>query len=91
MSFPMNLSRAQAAAKETDEEAVLIGEVWKTLPIKSAMGSYASIFGEELDSVTNYPLRSIWLDFLGKAGASLTHRRIMSCWKIIPRSIFMPP
>lgn len=73
--------------KEADPEAILIGEVWEDASNKISYGKRREyLWGEELDAVMNYPLRQIWLDFLlGRAGAHLTHRRIMSLYENYPR------
>ena len=73
--------------KEADPEAILIGEVWEDVSNKISYGKRREyLWGEELDAVMNYPLRQIWLDFLlGRAGAHLTHRRIMSLYENYPR------
>lgn len=78
------------ALKESDPEAVLIGEVWEDATNKVSYGELREYFwGEELDATMNYPLRGIWLDFiLGKTGASMTHRRIMSLYENYPRENF---
>lgn len=59
------LAMISAAAKQTDPEAVIIGEVWEDATTKFSYGvkrSYA--LGGMLDSVTNYPLRQAILAFL---------------------------
>ncbi|MHB8137398.1 MAG: glycoside hydrolase family 13 protein [Smithellaceae bacterium] len=53
------------AARQTDPESVLIGEVWEDATTKYSYGAkrhYA--LGNMLDSVTNYPLRSALVGFL---------------------------
>ncbi|MGI6162058.1 MAG: glycoside hydrolase family 13 protein [Christensenellales bacterium] len=55
----------RGAVKRANPEAVLIGEVWEDATNKQAYGKtreYA--MGQGLDSVMNYPLRSLIIDFL---------------------------
>ncbi|HBS60358.1 MAG TPA: alpha-glycosidase, partial [Firmicutes bacterium] len=51
--------------KETDQDSILIGEVWEDA---SSKVSYAErrgfLRGDELDATTNYPFRQAALDFL---------------------------
>lgn len=59
------LALMYAAAKKTDPESVLLGEVWEDATTKLSYGArrrYA--LGGMLDSVTNYPLRSALISFL---------------------------
>jgi 4-alpha-glucanotransferase len=76
--------------KAADPEAVLIGEVWEDASNKISYGKLREyLWGEELDSTMNYPLRSIFLDFmLEKKDAFVTHRRIMSLYENYPRENF---
>ncbi len=62
------------AAKETDADAVLIGEVWEDASHKVSYGELRGYFrGDELDAATNYPFRRAALDFLlGRQDASST-------------------
>ncbi|MEL7568546.1 MAG: 4-alpha-glucanotransferase, partial [Dehalobacterium sp.] len=78
------------AVKETDPEAVLIGEVWEDASNKVSYGKLREyLWGEELDSTMNYPFRSIFLDFiLGKIDAPMAHKRIMSLYENYPRENF---
>lgn len=51
--------------KKTNSEAVIIGEVWEDASNKVCYGEMRSYFlGDELDSVMNYPFRSIIISFL---------------------------
>ncbi len=66
------LAMIHAAARQTDPEAVMIGEVWEDATTKFSYGEkrhYA--LGGMLDSVTNYPLRNAVIGFLtGKTDAN---------------------
>ena len=59
------------AVKQTDSNAVLIGEVWEDATTKYSYGTKrAFALGRELDSVTNYPFRNAVIEFLtGKKGS----------------------
>ncbi|MGE5631434.1 MAG: glycoside hydrolase family 13 protein [Caulobacteraceae bacterium] len=51
--------------KVEDPDSVLLGEVWEDASNKISYGKRRSyLMGEELDSVMNYPFRSIMIDFL---------------------------
>ena len=66
--------------KETDEDSVLIGEVWEDASNKESYGKLRQYLqGEELDSVMNYPFRQMVLDFmLGTMDANAVHRGFMN-------------
>jgi len=78
------------AMKEVNPEAVLLGEVWEDASNKVSYDANRQyLWGEELDSVTNYPFRQALLDFiLGHGDASLLHRRLMSLSENYPRDHF---
>lgn len=78
------------AVKKTDPEAVLIGEVWEDASNKISYGERREyLWGEELDSVMNYPLRDILLRyFLGINGATETVARMMSLYENYPPENF---
>ncbi len=61
--------------KKTDPEAALIGEVWEDASHKISYGKQrAYLCGGKLDSVMNYVLRRLMLDFLlGRADAGHTN------------------
>ena len=66
--------------KDLNPEAVLIGEVWEDASNKISYGKRRDyLLGRELDSVMNYPFRSIAADFmLGRADAWRTHLALMT-------------
>jgi 4-alpha-glucanotransferase len=70
----------RARLKELNPEAVLIGEVWEDASNKISYGKRRDyLLGRELDSVMNYPFRSIAADFvLGRADARRTHLALMT-------------
>ncbi len=76
--------------KEQDHHSVLIGEVWEDASNKVSYGqNRAFVWGEELDSVMNYPFRKILLEFLlGENDALLTHRKLMNLYENYPAPCF---
>lgn len=76
--------------KETDPEAVVIGEVWEDASNKASYGIRREyLYGEELDSVMNYPFRRIVLDFLlGQHDAGGTQRALLNLRENYPLQHF---
>lgn len=68
------------AVKETNPDAVIIGEVWEDASNKESYGVKREYFlGEELDSVMNYPLRSALIDFSkNRINAMEFNKKLMS-------------
>lgn len=84
------IKKLRNAVKKVDKDAVLIGEVWEDASNKISYGQQRKyLLGEELDSVTNYPLRSILFDFaLGKINAYELHEKLMNLYENYPVEIF---
>ncbi|TCS81076.1 glycoside hydrolase family 13 protein [Tepidibacillus fermentans] len=84
------IKRFKEVLKEQDSEAVLIGEVWEDASNKISYGQRREYFyGEELDSVTNYPFRKIVIDFLlGHKDAFAVHSTLMSLYENYPIHYF---
>lgn len=76
--------------KAVNEDSVLIGEVWEDASNKVAYDVKREyFFGEELDSVTNYPFRDSVLGFLkGDIDAHYVIRKLMSLYENYPREAF---
>ena len=76
--------------KQTDPESILLGEVWEDASNKISYGKMRQYFwGDELDSVMNYPFRLAVLDFLlRRAAAGAVHRRLMSLYENYPKEYF---
>lgn len=72
--------------QEQDAESVLIGEVWEDASNKISYGKRREYLeGESFDSVMNYPLRQIVIDFLlGKKDGEAVHRALMSLYENYP-------
>lgn len=59
------IKKLRIKLKEVKEDGVLIGEVWEDASNKVSYNRKREyLFGKELDSVTNYPLRQIILDLV---------------------------
>ncbi|MCA1020660.1 glycoside hydrolase family 13 protein [Halobacillus litoralis] len=76
--------------KKKDASSVLLGEVWEDASNKSAYGKRRDYFlGGVLDSVMNYPMRRILLDFVkGDMDAYTVHRRLMTLCEHYPKEYF---
>ncbi len=70
----------RTAVKNTDPDAVIIGEVWEDASNKISYGKLREYFlGSELDSVMNYPLRQALIDLSkNNIDAAEFNKRIMS-------------
>ncbi len=59
------LEQLRTAVKQSDAEAIIIGEVWEDASNKYSYGEHRRfLLGKELDSVMNYPFRQAILDYL---------------------------
>lgn len=76
--------------KEVKEDSVLIGEVWEDASNKTSYGHRRKyVFGEELDSITNYPFRNMVIEFLlGNISADKFIKRFMSLKENYPEESF---
>ena len=76
--------------KEVDKDSVLIGEVWEDASNKVSYSRKREyLFGNELDSVTNYPLRQIILDLVRNyIGNKSFIRRYLSLKENYPKEYF---
>lgn len=68
------------------KSSVLIGEVWEDASNKVSYSKRREyLFGDELDSVTNYPLRNLILQFLkGHTDSYMVNKRIMNIYENYP-------
>ncbi len=75
---------------ELDDDSVLIGEVWEDASNKISYGQLRQYFwGDELDSVMNYPFRSTFIDFiLGHISSEDAEKRLMCLYENYPKDIF---
>ena len=76
--------------KKENKDNVLIGEVWEDASNKVSYSEQRAYFsGGKLDSVMNYVMRSIMLDFmLGKANGTATMERILQQEENYPQENF---
>lgn len=76
--------------KEIDNDSVVVGEVWDDASNKISYSKRRKyLFGKELDSVTNYPLRECLINFVkGYISSEKLKKRIMSLYENYPREIF---
>lgn len=80
----------RTAVKSVNPEAVIIGEVWEDASNKIAYGERRKyFFGDELDSVMNYPLRDALINAaLCRIDSAELDNRIMSLKENYPRPAF---
>lgn len=78
------------AVKKENPDNVIIGEVWEDASNKVAYDELREYFyGDELDSVMNYPLKNAMIDFaLSRIDAKSFDRRIMSLKENYPEPAF---
>jgi 4-alpha-glucanotransferase len=76
--------------KAENPDNVLIGEVWEDASLKTSYGKLREyLWGNELDSVMNYPFREILLSFLlGERTAENVHGALMSLYENYPLENF---
>ncbi|MDX9872728.1 MAG: glycoside hydrolase family 13 protein [Clostridia bacterium] len=84
------IKKIRRAMKETSADSILIGEVWEDASHKVSYGeTRAFLWGEELDTVMNYPFRRAVLDFmLGRTDAAELHAQLMSLYENYPKEAF---
>lgn len=80
----------KAHTKKLKEDSILIGEVWEDASNKVSYSKRRQyIFGEELDSVTNYPFRNSVISFANSSITSTAFmRNIMSLYENYPMENF---
>lgn len=80
----------RSEVKKLDSDAVIIGEVWEDASNKVSYGEMRSyLLGDELDSVMNYPFRSILLSFLhGGIDGDRFKQEIYSLYENYPKETF---
>jgi len=84
------IKELRQAIKNTNPNAVLIGEVWEDASNKVSFNQQREYFlGDELDSTMNYPFRASFLRFiLGESDARVVHHEVMSLYENYPRENF---
>ncbi len=82
------LSTLYAAVKETDPEAVVLGEVWEDASNKISYGHRRRyLLGGQMDSVMNYPFRQAVLEFVRDGNGERFVQRIQSVVENYPPPI----
>lgn len=76
--------------KKLNKDSLLLGEVWEDASNKISYSKRRKyFFGEELDSVTNYPFRDSLIAFLkGEISSFHFMRRMMSLYENYPKEAF---
>lgn len=76
-------------AKSEKEDALIIGEVWEDASNKVSYSENRKyLFGEELDSVMNYPFKDLFIGFLCKtASSSQLASGVMSIMENYPKCV----
>ncbi|MTI79476.1 MAG: glycoside hydrolase family 13 protein [Firmicutes bacterium] len=84
------VKRLRREVKKMDPQAIVIGEVWEDASNKVSYGEIRDyLLGDELDSVMNYPLRDIIVDFiLQKKDPHDINRALMSLYENYPLEHF---
>ena len=86
--LPMDfLAELRRAVRSERPDAAILGEVWEDASNKEAYGQVRCYFmGDTLDSVMNYPLRDMAIDFiLGRISAGDFARRYLALVENYPR------
>lgn len=84
------IERFREVQKAENPESILIGEVWEDASNKISYGKRRRyLLGDQFDSVMNYPLREIMIQFiLGKKSGVEVYRQLMSLYENYPREVF---
>lgn len=82
------LDEIRTAAKNTDKEAVIIGEVWENAAEKTAYGQRRRYLrGKQLDSVMNYPFRNAAIAFAKYGDAEQLYDVLTAIYGSYPRCV----
>lgn len=74
--------------KQTDPDAVIIGEVWEDASNKQSYGCRRRyLLGDQLDSVMNYPFRDAILQFMTRGGSRTFRNRVMTVVEHYPPQV----
>ncbi len=79
------LEAFRKAVKSHDEDNLIIGEVWEDASHKIAYGKRRSYFyGQQLDSVMNYPFMYAIIQFIRNGDAENIHEIVTDIWNNYP-------
>lgn len=82
------LEALRRAVKETDPEALVLGEVWEDASNKQSYGHRRRyLLGKQLDSVMNYPFRTAILEFIKNGNGAQFFNRIQNIVENYPPQI----
>lgn len=82
------IEKIRKAVKKIKPDALLWGEVWEDASNKISYGGRRKyLFGDELDSVMNYPFREAVIDFLLGGSAELFMERIVTICENYPKPV----
>ncbi|MBC8530362.1 glycoside hydrolase family 13 protein [Gehongia tenuis] len=84
------LAKLRQSVKKKDKDALVLGEVWEDATHKYSYGHVRPFaWGGQLDTVMNYPMRGLLLDFLrGRTDARAARRAIESLRENYPPCMF---
>lgn len=85
------IKKLKCTVRKHNKDAVLLGEVWEDASNKLSYGKRRDyIFGDALDSVTNYPLRNALIEYLlGNYSGIHLSKVIMRLNENYPQPVFM--
>lgn len=82
------LDALRKRVKQTDSDALIIGEVWEDATNKFAYGERRRyLLGKQLDSVMNYPWRTAIIDFIKDGDAKLFFDRVSEIMENYPAPV----
>ncbi|MEA4912082.1 MAG: glycoside hydrolase family 13 protein [Oscillospiraceae bacterium] len=80
------IEKLRAAVRRSDPEGMVLGEVWEDASNKISYGARRRfLWGNELDSVMNYPFRTAILEFLRAPDAALFCERVETLLENYPK------
>ena len=78
----------QTVKKVSDEQGIIIGEVWENAATKIAYGKRRRYFGgSQLDSVMNYPIRNAILAFVKERDARAFYNIVAEIYSSYPKTV----
>lgn len=82
------IAAVHARAKATKKDAIVLGEVWEDASNKIAYEKRRSyLFGNELDSVMNYPFANAIIDFVADNDAATFLDKILTVTENYPKEV----
>jgi len=82
------LDRINAAVKDEDQDALIIGEVWEDAAVKISHGGRRRyLLGGQLDSVMNYPCADAVIGFIKTGGAERFMDAVLTILEGYPKQV----